>query len=100
MAVARRNTPPHIDFDTWHGKAFRLATTPPGKSVNAEGEPISDERGRVSIVTPENGDAWHHWPDAHPDTVKHFRENWREIQTTLGGHKRGQIDRVIGLLSK
>jgi len=93
------NTPlPHIDFDTWHGKAFRLAVTPPGKSANSKGEIISDEPGRVSIVTPENGDAWH-WPDAHPDTVEHFRKNWSEIQTTLGDYKRGQIDRVIQTMS-
>lgn len=90
----------HIDFDKWHGKAFRLVTTPPGKSVNAEGEPISDEPGRVSVVTPENGDAWKNWPDAHPDTVRHFRKNWQEIQTTLLPYKRGQIDRAIESLLK
>lgn len=87
---------PHIDFDTWHGKAFRVVTTPSGQSVSSTtGEVIPDEPGRVSIVTPENGDAWH-WPDAHPDTIEHFRKNWSEIQTNLADHKRSQIQRAIG----
>ena len=83
-----------IDFDKWHGKAFKIVTTPPGKSAasHTDSTPIADEPGRVSIVTPENGDAWN-WPDAPQETIDNFRSNWSDIQGGIGGYKMDQIRR-------
>lgn len=86
-----------IDFDKWHGKAFKIVTTPPGKSVvsNTDATPIADAPGRVSIVTPENGDSWN-WPAAPQETVNNFRSNWGNIQGGIGGYKMDQIRRGMG----
>jgi hypothetical protein len=45
----------HIDFDTWHGKAFRIVTTPSGHATDDKGNVLPDDPNRWSIVTPENG---------------------------------------------
>jgi ADP-ribose pyrophosphatase YjhB (NUDIX family)/shikimate kinase len=87
-----------IEFDKWHGKAFKIVTTPPGKSRarslsgTEDGPPIADEPGRVSIVTPENGDSWN-WPAAPQETINNFRSNWGNIQGGIGGYKMEQIRR-------
>lgn len=90
--IKQANDP--IDFDKWHGKAFKIVTTPPGMSVKSttDGTPIADEPGRVSIVTPENGDSWN-WPDAPAETVNNFKKNWGSIQGGIGGYKMDQIRR-------
>lgn len=82
-----------IDFDKWHGKAFRIAVTPSGRSSTKGGETINDEMGRLSIVTPENGDAWD-WPSASPEQIDTMRRNWGNIQSDKGGkYKMDQIRR-------
>lgn len=86
-----------IDFDKWHGKAFKIVTTPPGQSVasHTDSTPIPDEPGRVSIVTPENGASWN-WPAAPQETVNNFRQNWSSIQGGIPGYKMDQIRRGMG----
>lgn len=92
-AAAKDNT--NIDFDKWHGKAFKVVTTPPGKSVasGTDGTPIADEPGRVSIVTPENGDAWN-WPDAPAETVSNFKQNWGQVQKDMSGPYGYKMDQI------
>ena len=92
-AAARDNT--NIDFDKWHGKAFKVVTTPPGKSVasHTDGTPIADEPGRVSIVTPENGDA-RNWPDAPAETVSNFKQNWGQVQKDMSGPYGYKMDQI------
>jgi ADP-ribose pyrophosphatase YjhB (NUDIX family) len=95
LKAAADNTP--IDFDKWHGKAFKIVTTPPGQSVasHTDSTPIADEPGRVSIVTPENGASWN-WPAAPQETINNFRQNWSSIQGGIGGYKMDQIRRGMG----
>lgn len=69
----------HIDFDTWHGKAFRIVTTPSGHATDDEGNVLSDDPNRWSIVTPENGDAWN-WATAPKKHINQARKLWSEIQ--------------------
>lgn len=90
--IKRANEP--IDFDQWHGKAFKIVSTPEGKAVKShtDGTPIANEPGQVSIVTPENGDAWN-WPDAPAETVNNFKKNWGSIQGGIAGYKMDQIRR-------
>ena len=84
-----------IDFDKWHGKAFKIAVTPSGKSSTKDGKVIPDEAGRMSIVTPENGDAWN-WPSASDEQVSTMRTNWDAIQQDAGGqYKMDQIRRSM-----
>ena len=84
-----------IDFDTWHEKAFRIATTPSGAAINGKGETLPDEPGRWSIVTPENGDAWH-WPAAPKETITTARDNWHHITSDPGAdYKMQQIRRAM-----
>lgn len=91
-----KQTAAPVDFDKWHGKAFKIVTTPPGMSVKShtDGTPVANEPGQVSIVTPENGAAWN-WPDAPAETVNNFRQNWESIQGGIGGYKMSQIQRAM-----
>ena len=99
-AGAEKQSNEPIDFDKWHGKAFKIVTTPAGKSVArnttglGDGTPIADDPGRVSIVTPENGASWD-WPDAPAETVNNFKKNWAQIQPGVGGYKMDQIRRAM-----
>jgi hypothetical protein len=81
----------HINWNQHYGKAFRVAVTPKGASVSMDGKNIPDEEGRVSIVTPANGDAWTDWEEAPEHVVNSFKSNWGSIQKTLADHKYGQI---------
>lgn len=85
-----------LDFNQWHGKAFKIVTTPPGKSVksNTDSTPVANEPGQVSIVTPENGEAWN-WPDAPAETINNFKQNWGNIQSGIAGYKMEQIQRAM-----
>jgi hypothetical protein len=65
-----------IDWDQHYGTAFKLVHTP--------------DNDTVSIVTPENGDAWN-WTEVSPELRAHWKSNWAIIQRTLYPYKRQQI---------
>ena len=86
-----------LNWDQHYGKTFRVVATPAGHSSDANGKQIPDEPGRFSIVTPENGEAWTDWPDAHPDQINMVKSNWDSFQKNLAGYKRDQIDRSYNM---
>ena len=84
----------YIQFGKYHGKAFRIVQTPPGMSTR-DGKTIPDEPGRISIVTPENGESFH-WPAADKGQVKMMRKNWGAIQKNpKSQYKMDQIRRSM-----
>jgi len=84
----------YIQFGKHHGTAFRIVKTPAGMSTR-DGKTIPDEPGRMSIVTPENGDSFN-WPKADKGQVKMMRKNWGKIQKDPGSkYKMDQIRRSI-----
>ena len=77
--MAKQQKKPYLKFDELHGKAFRIAQTPSGRAIDSRtGKVLPDDPNRYSIVTPQNGDAWH-WPDASPEAVQHARLNWKQF---------------------
>jgi hypothetical protein len=73
----------HIDFDTWHGKAFKIVTTPSGHATDDKGNVLPDDPNRWSIVTPENDNekdsyAWQ-WKTAPKKHINQARKMWGEI---------------------
>jgi len=68
----------YIQFGKEHGKSFRIVKTPSGMATR-NGKTIPDEPGRISIVTPENGESFN-WPAADKKQVKMMRKNWGKIQ--------------------
>jgi hypothetical protein len=84
----------YIQFGKHHGKAFRIVQTPAGKSTR-DGKVIPDAPGRISIVTPENGEAWN-WPSANKGQIKMMRKNWGQIQKDPSSqYKMDQIRRSM-----
>jgi hypothetical protein len=84
----------YIQFGKEHGKSFRIVQTPAGKSTR-NGQVIPDEPGRISIVTPENGEAFN-WPAANKGQVKMMRKNWGKIQKNPSSqYKMDQIRRSM-----
>ena len=52
------------------GKSWK-AVTPPNSFDLKTGEPRPVQPGAISIVTPENGDAWTNWPEhTDPNTIR------------------------------
>lgn len=88
--------PQFIDFDKWHGKAFKVVTTPAGRSTDRQtGKSIADEAGRMSVVTPENGEAWN-WPTAPQEGINAIRKNWATTQADPASkYKMDQIRRAM-----
>jgi len=78
-----------IDWEDNYGKSFKLVRTPEGKQ--SEGTPWSPDL--VSVVTPENGEAWTNWPEVDKETLLNWQKNWPQIQKSLGQHKYDQIIR-------
>lgn len=74
----------HLDFDTLYGKAFRLVHTPEGATDNWH-------EGLISVVTPENSNAWTDWIEVPKETINKFREN--NVLSNLADYKRQQIIR-------
>jgi hypothetical protein len=70
----------YIDFDAWHGKAFRIARTPSGAAKDAEGNVLPDDSNRWSIVTPENGDAWN-WKSGSKKHIAEAKVQWDKLQS-------------------
>ena len=87
----------HISFDRWHGKAFKIATTPSGRATARDtGEPLPDDPNRWSIVTPENGDAMTAWADAPKEHKVQAKQSWNKIQADPEAqYKMDQIRRSI-----
>lgn len=90
----------HINWDQHYGKAFRIAKTPSGAAYPLgakEGDkPLPDDPNRISIVTPENAEAWTDWPDASEEHVSMMRKNWDSIQTDpQSQYKMDQIRRSM-----
>jgi len=85
----------HISFNRWHGTAFRIAQTPEGAAHSTTGEKLSHDPDRWSIVTPENGDAFH-WPAARKELQVVAKKRWNDIQKDPGTqYKMDQIRRSI-----
>ena len=79
----------HIDWDENYGKSFKLVHTPEGTQSGVEWTP-----DLISIVTPENTDAWYEWEELPEEKLMGWKENWDNIQkTTLAVHKYNQIVR-------
>jgi hypothetical protein len=84
----------YIQFGKEHGKSFRIVKTPAGMSTR-DGKTIPDAPGRISIVTPENGDSFN-WPKADKGQIKMMRKNWSKIQRDPGSqYKMNQIRRSM-----
>jgi len=79
----------YIDWDLNYGKSFKLVHTPEGKQ-SSETKWTPD---LISIVTPENGDAWSEWIEVDADTLLKWKDKWNNIQKSLGDHKYNQIIR-------
>ena len=86
-----------IQFGKWHGKAFRVVKTPSGRATDVKtGAVLPDDPRRVSIVTPENADAWN-WPKADKKQIKSVRKNFDRIQRDpRSQYKMEQIRRSMG----
>lgn len=88
----------NIQFDDWHGKAFKVVDTPSGKRRHIDtGEVLPDEPGTISIVTPENKDMWD-LPIASKEKVDSMRQNWSGFMKErhpIAKQKRGQIRRAM-----
>jgi len=78
----------YIDWDKNYGKTFKLVHTPEGRQSSGNWSP-----DLVSVVTPENGDAWTEWQEVDRDTLSNWKDNWDQIQKSLGDHKYNQIIR-------
>ena len=74
-----------IDHDKEYGKSFRYAKTP------------KDQPGEISIVTPENADAWENWKSVSNKTKNMMRSTWLKhheqgtVHTHVAPHKASQI---------
>ena len=81
-----------IDWNSNYGKTFKIVHTPEGRqSAGATWSP-----DLVSVVTPENGDAWTAWKEVSPQLLAQWKNNWNNIQQSLGQHKYDQILRSQG----
>ena len=78
----------YISWDKNYGKSFKLVKTPYGAQSGGKWEP-----NLVSIVTPENTNAWYEWEELSDEKLDMWKENWDNIQKTLGNHKYNQIIR-------
>ena len=79
-----------IDWNSNYGKTFKIVHTPEGKQSSGEWTP-----DLVSVVTPENGDAWTDWKEVDKDILSNWKDNWNKIQQSLGDHKYEQIIRSM-----
>lgn len=78
----------YIDWNANYGKTFKLVHTSEGKQSSGKWSP-----DLISVVTPENGDAWKDWQEVDQDTLSNWKDNWDQIQKSLGDHKYDQIIR-------
>lgn len=85
-----------IDWNKNYGKTFKLVHTPEGRQ--SEGSEWTPDL--ISVVTPENGDAWNSWKEVPSEILSKWKLNWKQIQKSLGQHKYDQIIRSGQKLSK
>ena len=76
----------YIDWDSNYGKTFRIVHTPEGATENWNPD-------LISVVTPENSNAWFEWVELPEEKLTRFKKNWDEIQKTLPNYKYEQIIR-------
>jgi len=76
----------YISWDENYGKSFKLVKTPYGAQSGGKWEP-----NLVSIVTPENTNAWYEWEELSDEKLNIWKENWNNIKKTLGNYKYNQI---------
>ena len=82
----------YISWDENYGKSFKLVKTPYGAQSGGKWKP-----NLVSIVTPENTNAWYEWEELSDEKLNMWKENWNNIQKTLGNHKYNQIIRNMSI---
>jgi len=75
-----------IDWNSNYGKTFKIVHTPEGRQSSGEWNP-----DLVSVVTPENGDAWTDWKEVSSTLLAQWKAKWNQIQKSLGQHKYDQI---------
>jgi len=81
----------YIDWDENYGNSFKLVHTPEGAQTGGEWNP-----DLISIVTPENTNAWYEWEELPEEKLMGWKENWDNIQkTALAVHKYNQIVRSM-----
>lgn len=85
----------YIYWDENYGKTFKIVKTPEGRQSVGEWNP-----NLISIVTPENTDAWTDWEEVSNKTLRNWKQNWDDIQKSLGQHKYDQIIRSQKMLSE
>jgi len=78
----------YIDWDENYGKSFKLVHTPEGAQSGVEWNPSI-----ISVVTPENKRAWYTWKELSPKKLLKWKENWDDVQKSLGIYKYNQIVR-------
>ncbi len=79
----------YIDWDDNYGISFKIVHTPEGAQSGVEWNP-----DLVSIVTPENTNAWFEWEELPEKKLIRWKRNWDDIQkTALATHKYNQIVR-------
>jgi hypothetical protein len=79
-----------IDWDSNYGKCFKVVSTPRGAESGGNWD-----KDLISIVTPENGDAWHKWVEVPFNILNNWKSNWGNIQKSLGDYKYNQILRCL-----
>ncbi|MGA1048581.1 MAG: hypothetical protein ACO3UU_11240 [Minisyncoccia bacterium] len=80
----------YIDWDENYGNSFKIVHTPEGAQTGGEWNP-----DLISIVTPENTNAWYEWEELPEEKLMGWKENWDTIQKGLGDHKYNQIVRSM-----
>ncbi len=86
-----------LSHDAEYSKVFRYAYTPTDKESNPDG-------GAISIVTPENGDAWFDWKPVSVADALMMRNRWMQakkentLEDYIAPHKAEQILRARKIL--
>jgi hypothetical protein len=80
----------YIGWDENYGKSFKVVHTPEGAQTGGEWNP-----DLISIVTPENSNAWYEWEELPEEKLMGWKENLDGIQKGLGVHKYNQIIRSM-----
>jgi hypothetical protein len=81
----------YIDWDENYGNSFKIVHTPEGAQTGGEWNP-----DLISIVTPENTNAWYEWEELPEEKLMGWKGNWDNIQkTALAVHKYNQIVRSM-----
>jgi len=89
------NNRQYIDWNKNYGKTFKIVRTPEGRQSSGEWSP-----DLVSVVTPENGNAWTAWQEVDQNVLSNWKKNWNSIQQSLGDHKYEQIIRSQSKLNE